>query len=406
LFEFNRKGNPVKILIADKMSKSALSAFEQLGHAVVSNPNLKAEDLPAAIGDAEILIVRATKVTAATIEAGKSLALIIRAGAGVNTIDLAKASETGIPVTNCPGKNAEAVAELAIGLLIAADRRIPDATADLRDGKWRKKVYGKATGLKGRTLGILGTGSIGKAVLRRAQALEMNVIAWSRSLTPEKAKVLGVGYCATPADVAKAADAISLHLPAKPATRKMINADFLALMKPGAILVNTARGEIVDWVALKDAIATNKIRVASDVFETEPTGDHDPFTDTALAAAMVACTPHVGASTDQASEAIAAEAVRIVKVFQETGNPPNVVNIRKKTSAIINLVVRHYNKVGVIAGVLNILRGTSINIEEMENRIFEGDSTACCTLKLDQQPSDKVVAQINACENIISATLK
>lgn len=396
----------MKILIADKMSKTALSALEKLGHTVVSNPDLKAEDLPAAIGDAEVLIVRSTKVIAATIEAGKSLSLIIRAGAGVNTIDLAKASEVGVHVTNCPGKNTEAVAELAIGLLIAADRRIPDATADLRGGKWRKKEYGKAAGLKGRTLGILGLGSIGKAVVRRAQALEMNVIAWSRSLTPEKAKDLGVGFCASAADVAKAADALSLHLAAKPETKKMINAEFLGLLKPGAILVNTARGEIIDWAALKDAVAAKKLRVASDVFDAEPAGGEDPFADTATAAWMAACTPHVGASTDQASEAIAQEAVRIVKVFQETGNPPNVVNIRKKTTAIINLVVRHYNKVGVIAGVLDILRGAHVNIEEMENLIFEGGLAACCTLKLDQKPDDRIVAQIAASEHVISAALK
>ncbi len=396
----------MKVLIADKMSKSAVTALQELGHEVVSSPDLKAEDLPAAIGDAEVLIVRSTKVIAATIEAGKSLSLIIRAGAGVNTIDLAKASEVGIHVTNCPGKNTEAVAELAIGLLIAADRRIADATADLRGGQWRKKEYGKAAGLKGRTLGILGVGAIGKAVIRRARGLEMNVIAWSRSLTPEAAEELGVGFCAAPADVAKASDAISLHLAAKPETQKMINAEFLGLMKPGAVLVNTARGEIVDWTALKDAIAAKQLRVASDVVETEPAGGEAPFEDTGLAAALAACTPHIGASTDQASEAIAAEAVRIVKVFQETGTPPNVVNIRKKTSAIINLVVRHYNKVGVIAGVLDILRAAKVNVEEMENLIFEGGQAACCTLKLDQKPGDDLVAQINANEHILTAALK
>jgi D-3-phosphoglycerate dehydrogenase / 2-oxoglutarate reductase len=396
----------MKILIADKMSKSALAALEALSHTVVSNPDLKAEDLPAAIGDAEVLIVRSTKVIAATIEAGRNLSLIIRAGAGVNTIDLAKASAVGIHVTNCPGKNTEAVAELAIGLLIAADRRLPDATADLRGGKWRKKEYGKAAGLKGRTLGILGLGSIGKAVVRRAQALEMNVIAWSRSLTPAAAGELGVGFCASAAEVAKAADAISLHLAAKPETKKMINAEFLGLLKPGAILVNTARGEIIDWAALQEAVAAKKLRVATDVYEAEPAGGDDPFADTATATYMAACTPHIGASTDQASEAIAAEAVRIVKVFQETGNPPNVVNIRRKTSAVINLVVRHYNQVGVIAGVLDLLRGAQVNIEEMENLIFEGGQAACCTLKLDQQPGDEVIARINAGANIISAALK
>lgn len=396
----------MKILIADKMSKSALSALGNLGHTVISNPDLKAEDLPAAIGDAEILIVRSTKVIAATIEAGKNLSLIIRAGAGVNTIDLAKASEYGIHVTNCPGKNTEAVAELAIGLLIAADRRIADATSDLRNGKWRKKEYGKAAGLKGRTLGILGTGNIGNAVIRRARALEMNVVAWSRSLTPEKAAELGVGYCASPLDVAKISDAISLHLASKPETKGLVNAEFLAAMKDGAILVNTARGEIVDWPALSAAIASKKLRVVSDVFAGEPAGGDAPFEATSLATALSACTPHIGASTDQASEAIAAEAVRIVKVFQETGTPPNVVNIRKKTPAIINLIVRHYNKVGVIAGVLVLLREAGVNIEEMENLVFEGGKAACCTLKLDQKPADVLVAQIAASENILSAALK
>lgn len=396
----------MKILIADKMSKTAISSLEALGHQVVSNPDLKAEDLPSAIGDAEVLIVRSTKVLAATIEAGKNLSLIIRAGAGVNTIDLAKASECGVYVTNCPGKNTEAVAELAIGLLIAADRRIPDATADLRAGKWRKKEYGKAAGLKGRTLGILGTGNIGKAVIRRAQALEMNVVAWSRSLTPEKAAELGVGFCATPLDVAKAADAVSLHLAAKPETKGLVNAEFLAAMKDGAILVNTARGEVVDWAALADAIAAKKLRVATDVYAGEPAGGEAPFEQTGPAATFAACTPHVGASTDQASEAIAQEAVRIVKVFQETGTPPNVVNIRTKTAAVINLVVRHYNKVGVIASVLVLLREAGVNIEEMENLVFEGGTAACCTLKLDQKPSADIIAKIEAGENILSASLK
>lgn len=396
----------MKILIADKLSKSALSALAALGHDVVSNPDLKAEDLPAAVGDAEVLIVRSTKVLAATIEAAPRLSLIIRAGAGVNTIDLAKASERGVHVTNCPGKNGEAVAELAIGLLIAADRRIPDATADLRAGQWRKKEYGKAAGLKGRTLGVIGLGNIGKAVVRRALALEMKVAAWSRSLTPETAKALGVEFCATPIDVARVADALTFHVAAKPETKGMVNAAFLDAVKPGAILVNAARGEIFDWDALRAASAAKNLRVAADVWPAEPAGGEAPFADTGLAAALVACTPHIGASTDQASEAIAEEAVRIVKVFAETGTPPNVVNIRKKSPAVANLVVRHYNKVGVIASVLVLLREAGINIEEMENLIFDGGLAACCTLKLDQRPDDTTVARIAASDNVISAVAK
>lgn len=396
----------MKILIADKMSKSALSSLEALGHTVVSNPDLKAEDLPGAIGDAEILIVRSTKVIADTITAGKNLSLIIRAGAGVNTIDLAKASELGIHVANCPGKNTEAVAELVIGLLIAADRRIPAATADLVAGKWRKKEYGKAAGLKDRTFGIIGLGSIGKSVMARAKALEMNVVAWSRSLTPEMAEAYGIEFAASPLDVAKVADAISLNVAAKPETKGMVNAEFLAAMKTGAILVNAARGDLVVTADLKAAIQSKGIRYAADVVENEPAGGEAAFDDTELAAMAAAMTPHIGASTDQASEAIAEEAVRIVNVFNDTGTPPNVVNIRKKTSALSNLIVRHYNKVGVIAGVLDIIRSAGINIEEMENLIFEGGTAATCTLKLDKKLDEATVEKIAAGENVISASLK
>ncbi|MFH0880748.1 MAG: NAD(P)-dependent oxidoreductase, partial [Lentisphaerota bacterium] len=372
----------MKILIADKLSKSAGASLEKMGHQVLSLPDVTAEDLPSKVGDAEVLIVRSKKVTGAAIEAGKSLSVIIRAGAGVNTIDVQKACSVGIHVTNCPGKNTEAVAELAIGLMIAADRRIVDATQDLRQGKWRKKEYGKAHGLKDRTLGVIGLGSIGKSVVARAQGLEMKVAAWSRSLTPELAEEMGIEYCDSPLKVAEKADVISLHVAAKPETKKMVNKDFLARMKDGAILINTSRGDIIDTAALKEAIKAKKLRVGLDVFDNEPAGGEDVFADLELAG-MVIGTPHVGASTDQASEAIAAEVVRIVKVYQETGTPPNTVNIRKKTSAVINLVVRHFNKVGVIAGVLDELRNGGVNIEEMENLIFEGGSAACCTLKLD-----------------------
>ena len=243
----------MKVLIADKLSEKTVSALKALGAEVTVNADLTAEQLPQGIGDSEILIVRSKKVNAATINAATALSLIIRAGAGVNTIDLKAASARGIHVANCPGKNTDAVAELAIGLLIAADRRIVAATNDLRAGKWNKKEYGKARGLKDRTLGIIGLGSIGKAVAKRAQGLEMKVIAWSRSLTPEKAKELGIGYCSSPQQVAEQADAVSVHIAAKSDTEHMIGKEFLSKMKDGAILINAARGEVVDTAALKEA---------------------------------------------------------------------------------------------------------------------------------------------------------
>ena len=369
------------------------------------DPSLGAEDLPGAIGEAEVLIVRSTKVTAETIKAAPALSLIIRAGAGVNTIDLSCASENGIYVANCPGKNTDAVAEVAIGHLIACDRRIVNACSDLRKGEWKKKEYQKSFGLKGRTLGIVGLGSIGKATAKRAKGLEMNVVAWSRSLTPEIAEELDIEFCASPMDVAKKADAVSVHLAANANTAHIINKDFFAAMKDGAIFINTSRGETVDTAALKDAIQNKGLRVGLDVFENEPTGGVADFADTELAE-MVTCTPHIGASTEQASEATADEVVNIIEAYKTTGKPLNSVNIRSKSSAITNIVVRHFNKVGVLAGVLTALRTDNVNIEEMENTVFENGNAASCTLKLDSKPSNKALEEIRSMENIIEADLK
>lgn len=394
----------MKILIADKLDPAAIDALNGLGADITSVPDMTAEEIPATIGDAEILIVRSTKVTADAIAAGKALSVIIRAGAGVNTIDLEAADKSGIHVANCPGKNSDAVAELAIGLMIAADRRIAFATADMVAGEWKKKEYAKAAGLKDRTLGVVGVGTIGKAVIKHAQDLEMNVVAWSRSLTHEKAEAMGVEYAASALDVAKLADVISLHIAVTPETKHIVNAEFLGAMKDGAILVNTARGEVIDTVALKAAIASKGLRVALDVFENEPKGGVAAFEDIDLAK-LVTCTPHVGASTDQSTESIAAEVVRIVEAYKESGIPLNAVNIRQKSSAVFSLVVRHLNKVGVLSATLDLLTSQDINIEEMQNLIFEGGHTATCSLKLDKEPSAELIATLNSLEGIIKAGL-
>ncbi len=395
----------MKILIADKVSANMVADLKALGGEVILSPDLSPETLPGALAGVEILIVRSTKVTAAAIEAGSSLSLIIRAGAGINTIDIATASAKGIYVANCPGKNTDAVAELAIGLLIAADRRIPDAMVDLRAGKWRKKEYGKARGLKNRTLGIVGLGSIGIAVAKRAQGMDMNVIAWSRSLTPEKAKALGIGFCATLEELADNSDAVSLHLALSKETRGLINKDFFSRLKKGALLVNTARSEVVDGEALKEALRGGNIRAGLDVFENEPSGGEAAFADTELAALLSAAAPHIGASTDQAEEAIAKETVRIAKTFLETGKPVNAVNPRKLHTGI-PCIIRHYNRVGVLANVLHELRSEGINIEEMENTIFDGELAACCSLILDKTPSAPLMQRIASGADIIQAMLK
>jgi D-3-phosphoglycerate dehydrogenase len=394
----------MKIFIADKLSSKTVAALEQLDADVTVNAEVKDDELGRVLYGTEVLIVRSKKVSAAAIAAAPQLSLIIRAGAGVNTIDLPEASRRGIFVANCPGKNTDAVAELTIGLLVAADRRIADATADLRAGRWRKKEYGKAHGLKGRTLGVIGLGAIGAAVARRAQGLDMKVIAWSRSLTPERAAALGVGYCASPLEVAKRADAVTVHVAAKKETNQLISREFFEQMKTGAIFLNTSRGEVVETEALKWAIREKKLHVGLDVFAGEPAGGEAEFGDRNLAG-LVTATPHIGASTAQAEEAIADEVVRIVKTYQETGKPANTVNLRARSTAVTNLVVRHYNRVGVLAGILDELRNEGVNIEEMENTIFEGGLTASCSLRLDDRPSETLLAKARANPNVIQASV-
>jgi D-3-phosphoglycerate dehydrogenase len=394
----------VKVSIVDRLSGETVGALQRLGVDVHVCEGLTAQTAPAALAETDILVVRSTKVTAQAIEAAPRLSLIIRAGAGVDTIDLAAASARGIYVANCPGQNTAAVAELAIGLLVAADRRIVDATVAMRRGEWRKKEFGTARGLAGRTLGILGFGPIGKAVADRARGLEMKVIAWSRSLTPELAERANVAWAPTPEALAAASDAVSIHLALTPETRQIVGPGFLAAMRPRAILVNTSRGALVDTAALLEGVAAKGLRVGLDVFDDEPPGGEAPWSDVQLAS-QATCTPHIGASTDQAAEAIAAEVVRIVEVFLKTGHPAGMVNLCARSPATHRLVVRHYNRVGVLAAVLDGLREENINVEEMENLVFAGANAACCSMFLDRPPSPQLLDAMRAAPHVLHVIL-
>jgi D-3-phosphoglycerate dehydrogenase len=332
----------VRVLIADKFERSGIDGLTALGCEVSFEPDLKDQSLADAVAGQtpDVLVVRSTKVGESAL--GPSLKLIVRAGAGVNTIDVAGATARGIVVANCPGKNSIAVAELAMGLLLSLDRRIPDNVADLRAGTWNKKEYSKARGLYGSTLGVLGAGNIACETIRRAAAFGMNIVLWSRrfngedrAMTPGEARELGletaieqvsIALAPSPAEVAARSDALTVHLALGPDTTQLVNADVLGRLKPGAAFVNTSRGEVVDHDALDAAIRERGIRVALDVFAREPPSPTGEFTDPIAGRRGVYGTHHIGASTDQAQEAIAAETVRIVRVFRETGKAPNAVN--------------------------------------------------------------------------------
>jgi D-3-phosphoglycerate dehydrogenase len=397
----------MRVLIADKFEQSGRDGLQAIGCDVSYQPDLKDEALTEAIRQQvpDVLVVRGTKVTEPMLAAGQ-IKLVVRAGAGFNTIDVAAASRRGIYVSNCPGKNSIAVAELAFALILALDRRIPDSVIALRRGEWNKKEFSKARGLFGRTLGLIGVGKIGAEMIPRARAFGMPVIAWSRSLTPERAGELGVEYKATPAEVAREADVVSVHVALNPDTRGFLGAEFFAAMREGAYFINTARGEVVDQAALLQAMRFRGIRAGLDVYAAEPTSATAEFTDGIAKEANLYGTHHIGASTDQAQEAIAAETVRIVREFRKTGKVPNVVNLAQQTPATYRLVVRHLDRPGVLANVLDAIKSEQINVQEMENIVFEGAEAAVARINLDNAPSRGLLDRLQAAnEDIIELDL-
>lgn len=387
----------MKVLIADKFETSGVDGLKVAGFDVVYEPDAKDDALLQVIksSGADVLVVRSTVITGAMLEAGK-LSLVVRAGAGYNNIDVKTASSRGIYVANCPGKNAIAVAELTFALILALDRHIADNAADLRNGKWNKKEYSKARGLFGCTLGLIGTGQIGQEVSKRAQAFGMPVMAWSRSLTEEMANELGIERKASPLEVAQAADIVSVHVALKPETRGMINEDFFAAMKPGSFFINTSRAEVVNQAALEKAVKEQGIRAGLDVFEGEPSGGAGSVEADIFKLKGVIGTHHIGASTDQAQQAIGDETARIIREYRDNGRAPNVVNLAKKSPATHLLVVRHYDRVGVLASVFDTLKEAGINVQETDNIVFEGAVAAVARIHLDQAASDDTLAVLKA----------
>jgi D-3-phosphoglycerate dehydrogenase / 2-oxoglutarate reductase len=399
----------MRLLIADKLHPRAIEELRTLPIEVVYEPELTKEGLEQRLTGVGILVVRSTEVTASAIENAKHLNLIVRAGAEHGTIDVRAACKRGIYVASCPGKNATAVAELVFGLMVALDRRIPDAVTSLRAGKWERKEFSKAEGLHGKTLGIAGLGAIGREVAHRARSFGLNPVAWSRSLNPSRAAELGVGYAASIDDLASRSHILTLHLALTDRTRRIVNQRVLALLSERAILINTARADLVDYAALLEAVERRGLRVGLDVYPDEPraTG-HFPTPDIFRShplGGLVYGTPHVAAATDQAQLAIASETVRIVRSFLLEARVPNVVNVSNATAARFQLVIRMLDKVGTFAHVLGVLKRHGINVEEVTNTVFEGGVAACAKLRLLARPTEAALAEIKAFDEVLHVDL-
>jgi D-3-phosphoglycerate dehydrogenase len=321
----------MKVLVADNFEDAGLAGLRGLGCEVVYEPRAGLEGLEASIARhaPDVLIVRSSKVSRAALE-GSRVRLIIRAGAGVDNIDVPAASAKGTAVANCPGMNAVAVAELTMAHLLCCDRRLCDQSTEIRAGRWNKKEFAKGRGLKGSTLGIVGLGAIGQAVAKRALAFEMNVIGWEAVLDASRVCAVGVQWGGSDRAALLAmlpqCDAVTVHVAGVPETRGLCDAAFFAAMKPGAYFVNTSRGSVVDEAALRDAIKTRGLRAGLDVYENQPAVSHADFVNETVQLPGVTGTHHCGASTDQAQQAVAAEVVRMVGVYARTGRFENCVN--------------------------------------------------------------------------------
>jgi D-3-phosphoglycerate dehydrogenase len=391
------------VLIADKFEQSGIDALRAARCHVLYQPDLRDAALVDAIRDsrAEVLIVRGTVVSAAALEAG-ALALVVRAGAGYNTIDVAAASRRGIFVSNCPGKNAIAVAELTFALILAIDRRVIENVAELRAGRWNKKEFSKARGLFGRTIGLIGYGNIGAEVARRAQAFGMNVLVWSRRFgAPATDAAVPFRIAETPQQLAAEADIVSVHLALARETRGFVDASMFARMRPGSYFINTARAEVVDDDALQRAARDGGIRIGLDVHAGEPGSAAGEYSHPLLALPNVYGTHHIGGSTDQAQEAIAAEAARVITSYMTTGRVPNVVNLAVKTPATHRLIVRHRDRPGVLAHVFDLLKSGRINVQETDNVIFEGAEAAVARISVDGPPPESLLAAIRTNQDIL-----
>ena len=395
------------LLFADKLPERTIDDLEARGHVCVVEPDLSADELPSRIAGFDGLVVRSTKVKRAVFEAADRLTLVIRAGAGTNTIDTDAAATSGVFVSNVPGRNSAAVAELTMGLLLAIDRRIADNVADLRTGHWDKKKYSKAGGLLGSTMGVIGLGSIGLAVAERAAAFGIEVRSLAKpgrsSYVETRAEELGITMCDSLGELLSSSDIVSLHVPSNADTRRLVDAEFLEQMRPGAILLNTSRGDVIDEKALLEALDAGRLRAGLDVFEDEPGSSKGSWDSPLGRHPNDVATHHIGPSTEQAQRAIAAGVTEIVDAFM-AGEARDCVNLEPHRLGSCTLTIRHLDRVGVLAQVLDRLSAAKLNVEHMENHIFRGGEAAVASIDVVGHAPEELLATLRDLPHVLSVS--
>jgi D-3-phosphoglycerate dehydrogenase len=308
-----------KVLIPTKLDTVAAKILTGNGnYTVVQDDSIPLPELASANQDAYAIIVRSEKVTAEVIDALPELKVVVRAGAGFNTIDIEHARSKGVDVMNTPGANANAVAEEVVAMMLADVRHIVKADPSTRQGKWEKKSF-VGREITGKTVGIIGLGAIGQLVAKRLSGFDVTLIGYDPIVPAERAKEFNVDFKSIE-DIFREADFVTLHVPENDATRKMVGENLLSLMKPGATIVNCARSGIVDEQALREAKASKGIRFLNDVYDKDAEGEKSiaDFAELML--------PHLGASTVEAGFNAATRAAEEIIELDEQGVTKFIVN--------------------------------------------------------------------------------
>lgn len=400
----------MRILCADSIPEDLFAPLRESGHDVRLEANLTEASLPDVLAGwpAEVLVVRSTRVTAEAIGASDSLGLIVRAGAGTDNIDQAAASAAGVYVSNVPGQNAIAVAELAMALLLAIDRHIAAGMADLSADTWNKKRYSDADGLHGKTMAIIGLGDVGLALAERATAFGLTVLALRKSgrSTDQLARLrsAGISLVDSMEELLGAADVVSLHVPKAPETVGMCDASFFSMMRDGAILLNTSRGDVVDEAALVEAMNEKGIRAGLDVWPDEPATGAGEWSSPLSKHPNVVGSHHIGASTTQAQNAVASGTVSVIEDYVE-GRITNCVNVVSDPVGGTILTVRHLDRVGVLAKVFATLRAGGLNVQQMSNQLFTGSVAAVASISLERPPTEEVLEAIATDGDILAVSV-
>lgn len=351
----------MKIVVADDLPASALELLRaEDGWEVQTQVGKPRAALVASLADCDALLIRsATKADATLVEAAPRLRIIARAGTGIDNVDVAAATSRGILVVNAPGANSISVAEHACALMLALAREVPAADRAMKGAKWEKKRF-IGTELRGKTLGVAGLGRIGQEVAQRARVFGMRVVAHDPYISKEIARSLGVELLSLDG-LCEAADYLSLHLPSTPETRHVIDGPRLARCKRGIRIINTARGDLIDELALRDAIERGLVAGAAlDVFEKEPPSDWS-----LAQMPQVIATPHIAASTEEAQELVGLETAETVRDFLKDGTVRNAVNFPSMHPEDLRRLqpwIRLSEQLGALASQLGTIRIESIGV--------------------------------------------